>query len=86
MSGHAQGLTTPQIAGKLYLSPETVDWHWGHVYRKLGVSSRRHAWPGRVLTAMHTGRGLAAVLAVARQEEAARRRGVTQAGLAEIMA
>jgi DNA-binding CsgD family transcriptional regulator len=37
----AQALTTPQIAGKLYLSPKTVDWHLGHVYQKLGVSSRR---------------------------------------------
>ena len=37
----AQGLTTPQIADSLYLSPKTVDWHLGHVYQKLGVSSRR---------------------------------------------
>jgi DNA-binding CsgD family transcriptional regulator len=37
----AQGLTTAQIAQGLYLSPKTVDWHLGHVYRKLGVSSRR---------------------------------------------
>ena len=37
----AQGLTTPQVAQKLYLSPKTIDWHLGHVYKKLGVSSRR---------------------------------------------
>ena len=37
----ARGLTTPQIARELYLSPKTVDWHLGHVYQKLGVSSRR---------------------------------------------
>ena len=37
----AQGLTTSQIAQRLYLSPKTVDWHLGHVYRRLGVSSRR---------------------------------------------
>ncbi|MGD0705919.1 MAG: AAA family ATPase [Trebonia sp.] len=37
----AWGLTTPQIAQKLYLSPKTIDWHLGHVYKKLGVSSRR---------------------------------------------
>jgi DNA-binding CsgD family transcriptional regulator len=37
----ARGLTTPQIAQKLYLSRKTVDWHLGHVYQKLGVSSRR---------------------------------------------
>jgi DNA-binding CsgD family transcriptional regulator len=37
----AQGLTTAQIAKSLYLSPKTVDWHLGHVYQKLGVSSRR---------------------------------------------
>ena len=37
----ARGLTTPRIAQELYLSPKTVDWHLGHVYQKLGVSSRR---------------------------------------------
>jgi DNA-binding CsgD family transcriptional regulator len=37
----ALGLTTPEIAQRLYLSPKTVDWHLGHVYQKLGVSSRR---------------------------------------------
>jgi DNA-binding CsgD family transcriptional regulator len=37
----AQGLTTPQIAQRLYLSPKTVDWHLGHIYKKLSVNSRR---------------------------------------------
>ncbi len=37
----ALGLTTPEIAQRLYLSPKTVDWHLGHAYQKLGVSSRR---------------------------------------------
>jgi len=39
----AQGLTNPQIAGKLYLSPRTVGGHLRSAYRKLGVSSRAAA-------------------------------------------
>ena len=37
----ALGLTTPQISQRLFVSPKTIDWHLGHVYKKLGVSSRR---------------------------------------------
>jgi DNA-binding CsgD family transcriptional regulator len=37
----AGGLSTPEIAHRLHLTPKTVDWHLGHVYRKLGISSRR---------------------------------------------
>jgi DNA-binding CsgD family transcriptional regulator len=37
----ASGATTPEIARALYVTPKTVDWHLGHAYQKLGISSRR---------------------------------------------
>ena len=36
-------LTTAEIAGRLYISRNTVKTHIGSIYRKLGVSSRREA-------------------------------------------
>jgi DNA-binding CsgD family transcriptional regulator len=36
----AEGLTDPQVAERLYLSPRTVSQHLRSVYRKLGVPSR----------------------------------------------
>ncbi|MFD8411867.1 AAA family ATPase [Streptomyces sp. NPDC059650] len=36
----AEGLTTPAIAARLYLSPRTVDTHLSHIFRKTGVTSR----------------------------------------------
>jgi non-specific serine/threonine protein kinase len=39
----AQGMTNAQIAGELFVSPRTVNWHLGSVYRKLGFSSRVEA-------------------------------------------
>ncbi len=36
----ARGLTTQQIATRLYISPKTSDHHIQHVYDKIGVSSR----------------------------------------------
>ncbi len=36
----ADGLTSRQIAGELFISPRTVDAHLAHIYRKLGISSR----------------------------------------------
>ncbi|MFJ5776363.1 AAA family ATPase [Streptomyces sp. NPDC093094] len=36
----AEGLTTPSIAERLYLSPRTVESHLGRIYRKTGVTTR----------------------------------------------
>jgi DNA-binding CsgD family transcriptional regulator len=37
----AEGLTNPEIAVQLYLSPRTVEWHLRKVFTKRGVSTRR---------------------------------------------
>lgn len=39
----AEGLTNPQVAERLYLSPRTVGQRLRSVYRNLGVSSRAAA-------------------------------------------
>ena len=39
----AEGLTNPQVAQRLYLSPRTVGQHLRSIYRKLGVPSRAAA-------------------------------------------
>jgi DNA-binding CsgD family transcriptional regulator len=39
----ARGMTNARIAKVLFVSPRTVNWHLGSVYRKLGFSSRVEA-------------------------------------------
>jgi DNA-binding CsgD family transcriptional regulator len=36
----AKGATNKEAAAALFLSPKTIDFHLGHVYRKLGIRSR----------------------------------------------
>jgi DNA-binding CsgD family transcriptional regulator/tetratricopeptide (TPR) repeat protein len=36
----AQGLTNPQVAGQMFVSPHTVKFHLRQVFRKLGIGSR----------------------------------------------
>ena len=39
----AQGMTNAEVAGKLFLSSRTVNWHLGSIYRKSGLGSRTEA-------------------------------------------
>jgi DNA-binding CsgD family transcriptional regulator len=36
-----EGLTNPEIAAALYISPRTVEWHLRKIFGKVGVSTRR---------------------------------------------
>ena len=36
----AKGSTTREAASALFLSPKTIEYHLGHIYRKLGIHSR----------------------------------------------
>ena len=51
------GLSTRQAARRLYLSPKTVEFHLGRVYRKLRIASRRQL---PAILANHAVNGLAA--------------------------
>ena len=39
----ASGMTNAEVAEKLFISPRTVNWHLGSIYRKLGFASRTEA-------------------------------------------
>jgi DNA-binding CsgD family transcriptional regulator len=39
----ATGLTNAEVGKRLYISPRTVNWHLGSIYRKLGFHSRAEA-------------------------------------------
>ena len=45
----SEGKTNREVGAQLFLSPKTIEWHLGHIYRKVGVRSRAEL--GRTLDA-----------------------------------
>jgi ATP/maltotriose-dependent transcriptional regulator MalT len=37
----AKGMTNREVAAQLYVSPKAIDYHLGHIFGKLGITSRR---------------------------------------------
>jgi DNA-binding CsgD family transcriptional regulator len=37
----AKGMTNREVAAELYVSQKAVDYHLGHIFGKLGITSRR---------------------------------------------
>jgi ATP/maltotriose-dependent transcriptional regulator MalT len=37
----AKGMTNREVAAELYVSPKAIDYHLGHIFGKLGITSRR---------------------------------------------
>jgi DNA-binding CsgD family transcriptional regulator len=44
----AEGLTNPEIAAALYISPRTVEWHLRKVFTKFGIRTRRELRTSRL--------------------------------------
>jgi DNA-binding CsgD family transcriptional regulator len=49
----ADGKTNREVGAQLFLSPKTIEWHLGHIYRKLGIGSRAEL--ARILGAQQPG-------------------------------
>lgn len=54
----AEGLTNPQIATRLFVSPQTVKTHMKNVFRKLHISSRSELTALVVREHVHPGDGV----------------------------
>jgi DNA-binding CsgD family transcriptional regulator len=53
----AEGRTTRQMAGELFVTTKTIEFHLRHVYRKLGIPSTRAELTRALRTEDVTGSG-----------------------------